>query len=119
MGVQVQPVIAVTSGAFTAITAAAFARFVEIQEDGSGPPAGMIVEMPVRAAAVDGGGWTPDGNPFELAPSQQPFRIGNPGGGSGPLVGQPGGGPYSIPATIYCYVKSVGATSAIQVQETN
>lgn len=119
MGLQVQAVIPVTSGAFTAIPASAFARYVEIEEDGSGPPAGIIVEMPVRAAASAGGGWIPDGNPFELTTAMQPLRIGNPGGGSGPLVGQPGGGPYSIPPTIYCYVKSVGATSAIQVRETN
>lgn len=119
MGLQVQTPIAVTSGAFTAITAAAFARFVEIQEDGAAPPGGIVVEMPAVAAASAGGGIIPDGKPFTLLPAQQPLRIGNPGGGAGPLVGQPGGGPYSIPATVYCFIKSVGATSTIQVQETN
>jgi len=117
MGLQVQPVIAVTSGAYTAINASTFARYVEIEEDGSGPPAGILVEMPVP----DGkGGWLPNGNPFELTAAQQPLRIGNPGGGAGPFVGAPAGGssPNAI-ATTYCFIKSVGATSKIQVRETN
>jgi hypothetical protein len=111
--------IAVTSGGFTAISATTFSRYVEIEEDGSGPPAGIVVEMPAVAAASAGGGIIPDGNPFTLTPGEQPLRFGNPGGGAGPLVGNPGGGPYSIPATVYCFVKSVGATSKIQVRETN
>jgi hypothetical protein len=120
MGVALQTPIAVTSGAFTAITASTFARYVEIWEDGAGPPAGMKVQMPVRAAASAGGGWVPDGNTVLLTPAMQPLKIGNPGGGGGPFVGSPAGGPsLNAPASIYCYVESVGATSTIQVRETN
>ena len=119
MALIVQPVIAVTSGAYTPITASTFARYVEIEEDGSGPPAGILVEMPVDAAASAGGGKIPDGNPFELTTAMQPLRIGNPGGGAGPFVGSPADSARGALASIYCYIKSVGATSKIQVRETN
>lgn len=120
MGVVVQTPIAVTSGAFTAITASTYARYAEIWEDGAGPPAGMVVEMPAVAAASAGGGIIPDGKPFTLTPAMQPLKIGNPGGGGGPFVGAPAGGSsLTATASVYCFVKSVGATSTIQVRETN
>lgn len=107
MAVQVQTPIAVTSAAFTPITAKAFSRYTEIQEDGSGPPAGIIVKWP-------------NGNVVEYLATQQPIRIGNPGGGAGPFVGVPeGGSSPNATATVYCSIKAVGATSSIQVSETN
>ena len=107
MGIQVQAPIAVTSGGFTQITAKAFSRYTEIQEDGSGPPAGIIVLWP-------------NGNTTQYTVSQQPIRIGNPGGGAGPFVGVPPGGTSpNATATLYCSIKSVGASSKIQVSETN
>lgn len=107
MALQVQAPIAVTSGAFTPITAKAFSRYTEIQEDGSGPPGGIIVLWP-------------NGNTTQYAVTEQPIRIGNPGGGAGPFVGTPANfAGHSEPATLYCSIKSVGATSKIQVSETN
>lgn len=107
MALQVQAPVAVTNAGFTPIVAKAFARYVEIQEDGSAPPAGIIVLWP-------------NGNTTQYPVAEQPIKIGNPGGGSGPLLGSPFNfGGHNEPATVYCSVKSVGATSKIQVSETN
>jgi hypothetical protein len=105
MSVQVQAPIALTTGAYTTISAAAFARYVEIAEDGSVAPAGIVVKWP-------------NGNVDTYTPAQQPVRIGNPGGGGGALVGCPS---YQtgVTATQYCQVKSVAATGSLRVSEWN
>lgn len=104
---------ALTSGAQTAIPAQTYARKVLIQEDESGPPAGIKITWPNGIVA-------------EYAPSQQPVVIENPGGGAGPFVGVPASQPDNqsyvgcgINATQYCQVESIGATSVLQVTEEN
>jgi hypothetical protein len=113
MARQVQAPIAVnaTGGAYTNITAATYSRYVEIAEDGSGAAAGLTVKWP-------------NGNVVNYPPSAQPIKIGNPGGGAGPLVGQPGQptsypGGVAAPATIYCQIKSMGAATVVRVSEDN
>jgi hypothetical protein len=110
---QVQAPIAInaTGGAYTAITAKAFSRYTEIAEDGSGSAAGLTVQWP-------------NGNVDNYPPSAQPIKIGNPGGGAGSLVGQPGQptnfpGGVAVPATQYCQIKSMGAATAVRVTEDN
>lgn len=111
MARQVQAPIALTSGAYTPITAKAFARKVTIEEDGLVAPAGITVQWP-------------NGNVDTYTPAQQPIIIANPGGGAGGFVGVPaqatsfpgGTGPA---ATLYCNVKSVAATGSLRVSEDN
>lgn len=114
MGSQVQAPIALTSGAYTAITAKAYARKVRIEEDGLAAPAGITVQWP-------------NGNVDTYTPAQQPIILENPGGGAGACIGVPadvpnGGASYvgaSRAATVYCNVKSVGATGSLRVTEIN
>ena len=106
MGLQVQAPIAVTSGAYVPLTAKAFARYVEITEDGSGSQAGLSVTWP-------------NGSVDQYTPGMYPIKIGTVDG-SGPLVGTPSnyngaGGP----ATQYCTVKSLGAATLVRVSEYN
>jgi hypothetical protein len=106
MGLQVQAPIAVTSAAQVPLTAQAFARYVEIAEDGSGSAAGLKVTWP-------------NGNISEYTPAMQPIKIGTVDG-SGPLVGVPanyngGGGA----ATQYCTVESLGANTTVRISEFN
>ena len=101
-----QAPIAVTSAAYVPMTAKAFARYVEIQEDGSGTQSGLKVTWP-------------NGNVDEFTPAMQPIKIGTQDG-SGPLVGVPAnyngmGGA----ATTYCSVEAIGATTAVTISEWN
>lgn len=107
----VQTPLAVTSGANTPVVAKTFARYVEIEEDGAAAPAGIVITWPNGAVTTH-------------TPAQQPVVLGNKGGALGaptsPAIGVPanyngGGGP----ATVYCSVKSVGATGAVRVSEWN
>lgn len=106
MGLQVQAPIAVTSAAQVPLTAKAFARYVEIAEDGSGSAAGLKVTWP-------------NGNVSEYTPAMQPIKIGTQDG-SGPLVGTPANynGP-NTPATQYCTVESLGADTKVRISEQN
>lgn len=107
MGLQVQAPIAVATGATQVpLTAKAFARYVEIAEDGSGSAAGLAVTWP-------------NGDVGEYTPAMQPITIGTKDG-SGPLVGTPlnYNGPHT-PATQYCTVVSLGATTAVRISEWN
>jgi hypothetical protein len=111
MALLVQPVIAVTNGAYVSITAKTFARGVAIQEDGSTAGAGLQVLWP-------------NGTVSEYPPSQQPIIIGNiVPNGVGPLVGTPAGwnglSAANCPATVYCQIKSMGANTNVRVSETN
>jgi len=113
MGLVVQAPIAVTSAAYVQLSASTFARAVSIAEDATGTAAGLIVKWP-------------NGNVVEYTPAMQPIVIGNPGGGGAPLVGAPACGPAvssyvgaNPAATNYCQVKSMGATTAVRVSETN
>jgi hypothetical protein len=113
MGVQVQAPIALTSGAFTPITAKTYARKVLIAEDGLVAPGGITVQWP-------------NGNTDTYTPAQQPVVLENPGGGSGGFLGVPADSPavqsyvgLSRAATVYCSVKSVGATGSLRVTEEN
>lgn len=113
MARQVQAPIAInaTSGAYVTISAAAYARAVEISEDGSGDGAGLTVKWP-------------NGNVVNYPPAQQPIKIANPGGGAGGFVGVPSQ-PTNFPggtgpaATVYCQIKSMGAATAVRVTEDN
>lgn len=100
----------VTSAADVALLAVAFARGVQIEEDGSGAAAGLQVTWP-------------DGTVCQYLNGDEPLSIGNiTGSGSGPLVGVParassfpgGVGPA---ATQYCLVRSLGATTKVRVVE--
>lgn len=101
----------VTNAAYVAITAHSFTRRAKIYEDGSGAAAGLVVQFP-------------DGTVAEYPPSQQPILFDNPGGGAGAFVGVPaqasnypgGTGPA---ATQYCQVKSMGANTAVRLEEDN
>jgi hypothetical protein len=104
---------ALTSGANVAILATAYARKVKIQEDQSGPPAGIVLTWP-------------DGSVAAYTVAEQPVILENAGGGAGPLLGVPASQPAvqsyvgcGINATQYCQAKSVGATSVLQVTEEN
>jgi hypothetical protein len=99
----------VVSGAGTALVANSFARYVEIQEDGSGTAVGLVYT-------------DQNGTVTNYPPSQQPIKIGNPAGGlggaTGPLLGVPanyngGGGA----ATSFGSVKSMSGTTAVRVSE--
>ena len=107
MGLQVQaPITNVTSSVQVPITAKAFARYVEIAEDGSGAAAGLKVTFP-------------NGSVVNYTPAMQPVKIGTQDG-SGPLVGTPAnfGGTTSA-ATQYCTIESMGATTIVRVSEWN
>lgn len=102
-----------TSGANVAIEAQTYARKVRIEEDESGPPAGIVLTWP-------------DGTVAEYSASQQPVVLENPGGGAGPLLGVPASQPANqsyvgagVNATTYCQAKSIGATSVLRVTEEN
>jgi hypothetical protein len=103
MAVQVQAPIAVTTGAYTNISSAAFARYVEIAEDGTVAPAGLRVKWP-------------NGNVDTYTPAQQPIKIGTPEGRA--FVGVPS---YTtgVIATLYCQIESVAATGSVRVSEYN
>ena len=106
MGIRVQPPIAVTNAAFVPMTAATFARYVEIAEDGSGAAAGLKVTWP-------------NGSVSEYTPAMQPIKIGTLDG-SGPLVGVPANynGAGGV-ATTYCTAESMGVSTFVRISETN
>lgn len=102
---------ALTSGANTAVTPTIPARKVKIEEDETGPPAGIVITWP-------------DGTVAEYGASQQPVILENPGGGSGPFAWFPAKQPDNqsyvgcgINASMTLQVKSVGATSVLRVTE--
>jgi hypothetical protein len=118
-----QLIAAVTGAAYVNITASTYATYVEIQEDGSGVAAGLKVKFPSdNFTAV-----------YEYPPAAQPIKIGIPpasgfGAGKAPLVGKPditskvpnqAGGYTNVdqPATVYCQVESMGATTVVRVDE--
>jgi hypothetical protein len=112
--------IAVTSGAFTDIPATIFSNYVKIVEDGAAGgglkvkfPSDNFTQVYTFAAGV----------PIELG---TPNNTGEPG--RAPMLGKPArtipvpnaAGNYtniSEPATIYCKIESVGATSNVRVDE--
>lgn len=103
-----------SGGAFTAISAATFARAAWIQEDGlAASRQGLTIKWP-------------NGSTTDYAPGDEPILMaGNPqgelGGGAQPLVGVPAS--YNAmggAATQYCQVKSLTATATtVQVTEDN
>jgi hypothetical protein len=105
-----------SGGAFTAITAATFARAAWIQEDGlAANRQGLTIKWP-------------NGNTTDYAPGDEPILMagnlnGELGGGHQPLVGVPAGfngTNANAPATQYCQVKSLTATATtVQVTEDN
>ena len=105
-GPIVQNPQAVTSLAQVAMSAAIFASYAEIAEDGSGAAAGLKVTWP-------------NGSVDNYPPAQQPITIGSKEHiGRGPMVGVPanyngGGGA----ATQYCTVESMGADTKVRVSE--
>ena len=107
-GPIVQAPQAVTSAAQVNLVAKIFASYVEIAEDGSGVAAGLKVTWP-------------NGSVSEYPPAQQPIKIGSEDHiGRGPFVGTPvnyNGATYAAPATVYCQVESMGATTAVRVSE--
>lgn len=106
MGLQVQAPIAVTSAAQVPLTSKAFARYVEIAEDGSGSAAGLKVTWP-------------NGSVSEYTPAMQPIKIGTQDG-CGPFVGVPANyNGANGPATLYCDVESMGADTFVRISETN
>lgn len=106
MGLQVQAPIAVTSSVQVALTAKAFARYVEIAEDGSGSAAGLKVTWP-------------NGSVAEYTPAMQPIKIGKDNG-TGPFVGVPANyNGLNGAATQYCTVESMGADTKVRISETN
>jgi len=108
-GPIVQPLITgVTSGTQVPIVAKIFASYVEIAEDGSGVAAGLKVTWP-------------NGSVSEYTPAMQPVTIGSKEHiGRGPLVGSPAnynGATFAAPATPYCQVESIAATTVVRVSE--
>jgi hypothetical protein len=106
-GPIVQPLVSgVSSGTNVPITANIFASYVEIAEDDSATPVGLIVTWP-------------NGSVSEYAPSRQPITIGDKYHiGRGPFEGVPAnynGAKGS--ATQYCQVKSAGANTNVRVSE--
>lgn len=113
--------VAITA-AFTPITASTYANSVSIMEDGSGSAAGLKVKFPDdNFTAV-----------YEYPPAQQPIRIGQKevtgDPGRGKLIGTPaqdvpiaGSGAAYVantqPATVYCQIASMGADTAVRVEE--
>lgn len=107
-GPIVQAAASVTSAAQVNVVAEIFASYVEISEDGSGAAAGLKVTWP-------------NGNVVNYTPAQQPITIGSKDHiGRGPLVGTPvnynGTGP-AAPATLYCQLESMGATTSVRISE--
>lgn len=114
MGQKVQAGIAlnVLGGAYVALNASTFARYVEIEEDElDAARQGLTIKWP-------------DGTVTTYGPSQQPVKIGNRNGavfGSSPLVGVPAnyngqGGA----ATLYCSATSATATTTkVRITEEN
>ena len=103
---------ALTNAATVDITAGIFCRGVTLEEDGSAPPAGIVLYFPEDGFTLG----------YEYTSAQQPVGLGtmNPNGGSGlgPIIGVPADGPNpSAPATVYCKAKSIGATSKLNVTE--
>lgn len=106
MGLQVQALIAVTSLVQVPLTAKAFARYVEITEDGSGSAAGLKVTWP-------------NGSVVNYTPAMQPIKIGTQDG-CGPFVGVPANyNGANGAATQYCTVESMGADTKVRISETN
>jgi hypothetical protein len=106
MGLQVQPPIAVTSAAQVPLTAKAFARYVEIIEDGSGTASGLRVTWP-------------NGSVSEYTPAMQPITIGTKDG-CGPFVGVPANyNGANGAATLYCTVEALGPDTFVRISETN
>lgn len=106
MGLQVQDPIAVTSAAQVPLTAKAFARYVEISEDGSGSSSGLKVTWP-------------NGNVVNYTPAMQPIKIGKDNG-TGPFVGVPANyNGTNGAATLYCTVEALGPDTFVRISETN
>lgn len=107
----------VTSAADTPILAATFARGFQIEEEADGAAAGLQITWP-------------DGSIGKYVVGDEPITAGNvTGSGMGPIIGIPPGGmnpslpmpggntqPAS-PATQYCLVRSLGATTIVRCTE--
>lgn len=100
----------VTSAADTAILAVAFARGFQIEEAADGAAAGLQITWP-------------DGTVCQYVVGDEPITAGNcTGFGNGPLIGIPTQasnfpGGVAIPATQYCLVRSLGATTKVRCTE--
>jgi len=107
----------VTSGADVPILAKLFARGFQIEEEADGAGAGLQITWP-------------DGSIGKYVVGDEPITAGNVNGyGNGPILGTPLGGmnpalpapggltiPAS-PATQYCLVRSLGATTIVRCTE--
>lgn len=102
----------VTSAADVAILATTFARGFQIEEAADGAAAGLQITWP-------------DGTVCQYVVGDEPISAGNVTGfGMGPLIGRPSQasnfpGAAAIPATQYCLVRSLGATTKVRCTEFN
>jgi hypothetical protein len=106
----------VTSAADTPILATIFARGFQIEEEADGAGAGLQITWP-------------DGSVGKYVVGDEPITAGNVNGyGNGPILGAPLGGMHpalpvpggtapASPATQYCLVRSLGATTIVRCTE--
>ncbi|MGP8269116.1 MAG: hypothetical protein ACLQLH_03535 [Terracidiphilus sp.] len=100
------------AGTFVSIPATIFARYLQIQEDGSGAASGLQIKWPTdNFTAV-----------FKYPSAQQPIKPNeNPetlGLGQGVLLGWPAQtGLNTRAADVYCKIASMGAATVVRVDE--
>lgn len=108
-----------TGGAFIAILATTWCRYVEIIEDDAAAAVGLQYQLPNDSFTAT----------YDISAAHEPIKLGEPSyqGSTGPLLGHTAivlqtdtskiAAGNNSPATTLCNIKSFGAATTIQVKE--